>query len=159
MTAGKRRKWLTAFVPHRLELLLSPAWQAVPRPLQKLLERLEIEHLRHGGYENGHLFVSYEQFVSYGISKRSIRPTLALGEALKLITVSRADEVGSGNLRPPNAYGLTYVPMKGKNAVGDEWKQVSKDQAERAVEAYRQATATGSSASVERSLKVRRKAA
>jgi hypothetical protein len=159
MSNPKKRKWLNAFVPHRLELLLSPAWQAVPRPLQKLLERLEIEHLRHGGYENGGLFVSYEQLVLYGLSKRTIRPTLALGEALKLITVFRTEEVGGSNIRPPNSYGLTYVPMKGKGTPGDEWKQVTRDQADRAVDAYRQAIAAGAGGSSEYAQKSKRRAA
>lgn len=159
MTPGKKQRWLTTWVPHRLEMLLSPAWQAVPRPLHKLIERLEIEHLRHGGFENGHLFVSYQQFVDYGISKRSIRPTLALGEALKLIKVDRVEEVGGGNLRPPNRYGLTFTPLKGKREPGDEWRQVSKQQAETALEAYRQATAPGSAACSDADQTARRNAA
>ena len=160
MSNPRKRRWLTtAWVAHRLELLLSPAWQAIPRPLQRLLDRLEIEHMRHGGFENGHLFVSYGQFVEYGISKRSVRATIELGEALKLITVSRVEEVGAGNLRPPNRYGLSYVPKKGSTVPGDEWKTISKDQADRALSIYRQAIVAGAGGASEQPEKSKRRAA
>ena len=84
-----RRTWLDdydgGFVPHRMGLIMSPAWHLRPKTLGKILERLEIEHLRHGGKENGNLTVSYEQFVDYGISKKGIRQALDIGVALGLL--------------------------------------------------------------------------
>ena len=44
-----KQRWLNCWIANRLEMLISPAWQHVPRPLRRMLERLEIEHLRHGG--------------------------------------------------------------------------------------------------------------
>ena len=106
-------------------MLLSAAWQHSPRPLKRILERLEIEHLRHGAQNNGELFVSFGQLVAYGLSRRSIRPTLQLGEALGLLQVTRPHENFS-DIRPPNAYRLTYVEAKGSSgAPSDEWKSVS----------------------------------
>jgi hypothetical protein len=143
MSAGRKQRWLnTAWVPHRLELIVSPAWQVIPRPLQRVIERLEIEHMRHGGFENGQLFVSYEQFVKYGVSRRVIRPVLELGEALKLVVIAKTDEIGASNVRPPNAYGLTYLPIKGRSQPGDDWKRVSEQQAAKALEIYKTATAS-----------------
>ena len=121
---SKRRAWLTCFVGHRLEMLISAAWQEMPRPLARMIERLEIEHLRHGGFNNGQLYVSYGQFVQYGVSRRMIARTAALGEALGLIEVIRDPDRISGDLRAPNAYRLTFLPAAGKKAPTDEWRSV-----------------------------------
>lgn len=55
-------------MPLRLEMLTAPAWAAVPVPLRRILERLEVEHLKHGGKDNGYLRVDYSQFVDCGVA-------------------------------------------------------------------------------------------
>ncbi len=130
-----KREWLKCWVPHRLELYLSPSWVGAPRPLKVMLERLEIEHMRHGGFNNGELFVSYRQFVEHGISRKSIRRTQQLGVALGLMAV-RYDEAEGSDIRPPNAYLITYLPVKGK-APSDEWKSVPKERVQALLKAYR----------------------
>jgi len=100
-----------------------------------MLERLEVEHLRHGGHKNGELFVSYSQFVKAGISRKSVRRTQQLGVDLGLLDVIYAE--GAGDIRSPNAYRLTYVPAKGKAAPSDEWKSITSERASALVEAYR----------------------
>jgi len=138
-TAGvyeKKRRWLTAFVPRRLEFYLSPAWSLAPRPLKTIIERLEVEHLRHGGYRNGELFVSYSQFVEAGVSRRTVRPALELGERLGLLEVFR-DENPSGDIRPENRYRLTYVPAMNRKTPTDEWMSITGDQAEALVSEFR----------------------
>ena len=139
-----RREWMTAdggFLPLRLGMLLSPAYQARTRPLALILERLEIEHLRHGGKHNGGLCVSYRQFEEYGVSPRTIRPSLSLGEALGLMQVIQIQEV-AGDIRPENMYRLTYVPERDKKAPTDEWRYVTADQIAKAVEEFRARTTT-----------------
>jgi hypothetical protein len=126
-------------------MLISPSWRHAPRPLLRMIERLEIEHLRHGGFENGNLYVSYKQFVMAGISKRSIKPTMELGKALGLMDY-RQDEEPSGDIRPPNAYRLTYVLEKGKKVPSDEWKAVTDERAKQLVEQYKQAEKTSAKA-------------
>lgn len=142
MTA-KRRGWLTAFVPHRLELMVSPAWAVRPMPLIRLLGRLEIEHLRHGGQNNGRLYVSYSQFVAGGISRRTIAAAIEAGGRLGLLEVVRSDVI-SGDLREPNAYRLTYVEGLNGKAPTDEWRTVSKERALAIVAEFRNATGTKS---------------
>jgi hypothetical protein len=140
-TAGrngeKKRAWMTSFIPRRLEFYFSPSWKLAPRPLKNMLERLEEEHLRHGGYKNGELFVGYSAFVDHGISRKSIKRVLALGSDLGLIEVVYSDDAGSGDVRPPNAYRLTYVPAKGKDNPTDEWKTVTKERAEHLVAVFK----------------------
>ncbi|ESZ11469.1 hypothetical protein X735_25800 [Mesorhizobium sp. L2C085B000] len=100
-----------------------------------MLERLEIEHLRHGGLNNGELFVSFGQFEKHNISRRKIASTQALGAALGLMETIRSTEP-AGDLRAPNAYRLTYVPAKGTSAPSDEWKRVTEDRARKHIEDY-----------------------
>lgn len=103
----RRPKWINgAFVAHNFELVLSPTWRLARVPLRRVLERLEIEHMRHGGKLNG--FVSYDQFVQAGISRRRIAATLILGEKLGLIKTVRAAEP-LGDLRAPNTYRLELI--------------------------------------------------
>lgn len=125
-----KQRWLNCWVPHRLEMLLSPAWQYAPRPLRRMLERLEIEHLRHGGLKNSELYVSFSQFVSCGVSKKAIAPMHRIGEALGLMEVIHHPEASAGVIRPANSYRLTYLPT-GKAAPTDEWKRIkTKEQVE-----------------------------
>jgi hypothetical protein len=139
---ARKQKWLTCWVPHRLELLLSPAWQLAPRPLKRVLERLEIEHMRHGGLNNGHLYVSFDQFVAYRLSRKIVKPTLTLGTALGLLEVIQDEEAFRGDIRPSNRYRLTYVPAKNAASPTDEWKAVSEAKVEAALDRFRSETIT-----------------
>jgi hypothetical protein len=129
-----RQSWLgegetKGWIAHRLELVTSPAWRMRPKPLVNILDRLEIEHMREGGAENGNLAVSYDQFVAAGVSRKVIRAAETAGEALGLLVVTRS-EVVSGNVRGANIYRLTYVPERGRRAPTDEWLDVTRDIAE-----------------------------
>lgn len=127
-----RRSWLDdsngGWLPHRLQLVTSPAWRMRTVPLSNLLERIEIEHMRHAGQENGRLCVSYDQFVAHGVSRKIIRPTINLGIDLGLLDVGQSDE-WQGDVKAPNHYRLTYVPEKGRRAPSDEWASVTEAQA------------------------------
>ena len=120
------------FIQLRLELMVSPAWEARTIPLMRILERLAIEHMRHAGQRNGQLYVSYGQFVDAGVSRRAINPALALGEKLGLLKVIRPTGRIGGQLREPNAYHLTYLPSP-DGRVTDEWKKVTQQSAKAAV--------------------------
>jgi hypothetical protein len=137
-----RRDFLTGaggWIPHRHDMLVSPSWRHRPRPLVRLLERLEVEHLRHGGAENGSLRVSWAQFVECGISKRVIRATVEAGDRLGLLAVWQPNEM-VGNLRAPAEYRLTYVPAKRQAAPTDEWRSVNEAQVQAAIMAFHNAT-------------------
>jgi len=135
-----RRSWLDetegGWVAHRLRLLMSPAWQHRPRPLCTILERIEIEHMRHAGKENGHLVVTYDQFVAYGVSRRAVAPAIACGVRLGLVEVRQAHEV-TRNIKSPNEYRLTYLPEKDRRAPTDEWAGVTAEQAKKATEVFK----------------------
>ncbi|MCV0394122.1 MAG: hypothetical protein K5872_22860 [Rhizobiaceae bacterium] len=119
------------FVPHTLDLLQSASWAERTVPLMRILDRLEVEHLRHAGTRNNRLFVSYGQFVESGISRRAIAPALTLGEELGLLKIVRPSASYGGIIRPPTAYGLTYAPDATGNTT-NEWRRVTPAQAKAA---------------------------
>lgn len=94
--------------------------------------------MRHGGMNNGELFVSFGQFEAANISRRKITATQTLGAILGLMETIRPQEP-SGDLRGPNAYRLTYVPAKGCAAPTDEWKKVDEDRATKMIDAFHNA--------------------
>jgi len=135
---SRRSKWLEcAWVAHRLELVQSPSWRLAPVPLRRLIDRLEIEHMRHAGQLNGQLFVSFGQLELAGISRRSILGVLQLGAELGLVeTIRQANPLG--DIRSPNSYRLAYLPAKGKSSPTDEWKLVGEGQVVAAIDTFRQ---------------------
>lgn len=134
-----RRSWLDesegGWIAHRLRLLLSPAWRLRPVPLCRLLDRIEIEHMRHAGRENGHLIVSFDQFVAAGVSRKIIRATIDLGASLGLLAIVQSAEMVR-SIRAPNRYRLTYVPEKDRRAPTDEWASVTEGEVQKAVAAF-----------------------
>lgn len=133
-----RKEWKVqgSFVPRRLEMLQSPAWQAAPRPMKDWLEVLEIEHMRHKGCANGHLFKSYTQFIAAGFNRNTVSEMSRVAEALGFVKVNRETGVGSRDLRDACAYTLTYLPTgAGRDVVPtDDWRRVkTAEQAERIV--------------------------
>jgi hypothetical protein len=50
------------FIAHPRQMIESPAWRALSLAARKALDRIEIEHLDHGGAENGKLPVTYRNF-------------------------------------------------------------------------------------------------
>jgi hypothetical protein len=120
-----------AWVPHTVKLCTSIACQALDRDAFLAVTRLEIEHMRHAGKENGQLKVTYDQFEQTGIQRKGIRRTLDWLCALGLLAVTHRGTfaVGGDNA---NEYRLTYLPWKFQQAVGapqylqptNEWKTV-----------------------------------
>jgi hypothetical protein len=120
----KPRGLSTPFVSHSLALLESPAWKLQTATLRKIIERLEVEHLRHAGTANGQLFVSYGQFVQEGISRRSIKPAFRLGQKLGLVDISRLARPSNSTIRPPQAYRLIYLSTRSASP-NNEWERAS----------------------------------
>jgi len=109
------------FVPHTRDLIESPAMRVLSGAGLKVLQRIELEHLRHGGRDNGRLVVPYEDFIAYGIRHfRTVSRGLREAEALGLIEIRRG-RGGHGHARP-NLYRLTYLPA-GNIGPTDEWRK------------------------------------
>jgi hypothetical protein len=60
------------FVTHSLKMRESPAWRSLSNNARRVLDRLEVEHMKHGGAENGNLVCTYDDFERAGIKRRSV---------------------------------------------------------------------------------------
>jgi hypothetical protein len=58
--------WLTR------ELLESEAWRTASIHVRRLIERLLVEHMAHGGTENGRLICTYADLTKAGIRRQRI---------------------------------------------------------------------------------------
>ena len=104
------------FVVLTRELLVSAAWQSRSINCRRLVNYLMIEHLAHGGYENGHLTATFDQLVAFGIGRRFIHRTFDEIERLGLAEVERGGRRGFCE-NYVNKFRLTFV----KDKVVNEW--------------------------------------
>ena len=49
---------------------------------RKIVERVAIEHMGHGGTLNGSLIVTYDDFETFGVRRKSIAPAIKKAVAL-----------------------------------------------------------------------------
>lgn len=113
---------------HSLSLTSSPAWRSRPINCARLLDFLEIEHMHHGGNENGSLVAPYCQLVSHGLTRRLIADAIREAERRGLIRVERGGKKGT-TVTELSRYRLTYLWTKTRqNGIWswheptDEWK-------------------------------------
>ncbi len=76
---------------------------------RRALDRIELEHMDHGGAENGKLPVTYVDFEKWGVRADSIAGTIRALEALGLIEITRHGYAGAAEKRAPSLYRLTYL--------------------------------------------------
>jgi hypothetical protein len=114
------------FIMLRLSMLVSPAFMVLSLAARRVLARIEIEHMQHGGQENGNLQVTYDQFEDYGIPRHSIGPAIRELEALGLIEITEHGRAGNREYRRPSKYRLTYCAAKGAMGNGThEWRGIT----------------------------------
>ena len=129
---SKRRKGnstLKNFIAHSRELRESPAWRALPDNARRLLDRLELEHMLHGGAENGRLPVTYSDFEEAGLRRKSISLAIRQCVALGFLEITRRGGRSIAHVRPPSLYRLTYVHGRGGGGTPtDEWRKILTDE-------------------------------
>lgn len=109
------------FIPHRLDILESAAWGSLSLAARRVLDRFEIEHLHHGGAENGQLLCTYSDLERFGVRRKSVSG--AISELVKAGFVEVTHHGRGGNMvyRNPSRYRLTYLATRNAAAT-DEWK-------------------------------------
>jgi hypothetical protein len=126
----KRNSIQEQFVAHTRAMRESAAWRALPDNARRILDLLEVEHMRHGGAENGRLSLSYGQFELGGIRRKSIKRALDEGVALGFLEVTRTGFLASNGFKTPSTYRLTYL-FGPKDVPGGvpthEWRSLSGD--------------------------------
>jgi hypothetical protein len=147
---SKRRNAISdQFVPHTLSMLESPAFRVLSRAARMVLDRIEIEHMHHGGVENGNLPVTYDNFVEYGVHRHAISPAIRELEALGFIEITHRGRAGNREFRSPSRYRLTYRNAKGAPGDGThQWRLIeSSEQAEKIARRARTPSTTPTSQS------------
>ena len=125
----RRKASITSqFVPHRIEMIESPAWRALSLSGRRVVDRIEIEHGHHGGNDNGKLPVTFDDFEAFGISHKSVAPAIREAVALGLVEVTERGRPSESDFgRHPNHFRLTYVGVRSGtrwHEATDEWKQI-----------------------------------
>ena len=111
------------WMPHELEMIASPAWRVLSLSARRALDRLEREHLEHGGAENGRLIVTYDQFEQdCCMDRHRIAPALRELEALGLVEIVERGAAGNAEQQRPNRFRLTY--SDGTVPRSDEWEKI-----------------------------------
>ena len=114
------------FVMHSLEMRESPAWRHLPDKARRLLDRLEIEHMRHGNARNGELIVPYEKLEAAGLRRMNIARAIRQCEALGFLAVTERGGLARGGHKWSSKYRLTYVKGIGESPPPtDEWKKIT----------------------------------
>src|SRR5271170_8062899 len=107
---AKRRSVIAGqFITHPRQMIESPAWQVLSLTARKALDRIEIEHMDHGGAENGKLPCTYLDFEKWGVHKNYVARALRELEALGFIETTKKGYRGAAGRRQASEYRLTYV--------------------------------------------------
>ncbi|KZK76156.1 hypothetical protein PsAD46_05413 [Pseudovibrio sp. Ad46] len=102
------------------ELLESETYRSLSINARKVLDRLKIEHIAHGGKENGKRKVTHLQFAEYGVGRNRIADAIDELAYVGLIAVNRG-RAGKGTGHP-NEFRLTWIGDWEGNPATNEWK-------------------------------------
>src|SRR6516165_8776372 len=120
----KRRNSIDGqFAPHTIEMIKSPAWSVLSLSARRVLDRIEIEHADHGGYDNGRLPVTYDDFERYGIHRHSIAAAIRETVALGFAEITERGRAGNAEFRSPHKFRLTYFHV-GRAPPTNEWQRI-----------------------------------
>ena len=133
MARGKRRNAIGEnWISYPRSLLESPAMRALSLAAIRVMHRLEVEHMNHGGAENGRLIVTHDQFIEWGIPRNAVSPAIRELVALGFVEVTEKGAAGNAGYRAPARYRLTYVNNKSRAVPTNEWRNIdSVEDAER----------------------------
>jgi hypothetical protein len=113
------------FVWFTREMLESPAWNVMPSAARRVLDRVMIEHGKHGGTRNGALIVTYDDFQRFGIRRKSIAPAIETAVALGFLDVTWRGARGYGCARQASEYGLTWLPRCDGTHASNRWRSIA----------------------------------
>ena len=114
------------WVWHTHALISSPAWRGRSINCSRVIEFLEMEHLHHGGNENGSLLAPYTQLVAFGITRRLIANVIREAETRGLIRVERGGKKGT-LITELSRFRLTYQWTKTRTSGVWDWHEPTDD--------------------------------
>ena len=120
---SKRRTIIGQFTMRPIEMLRSPAMRVLSLSGHRVLGRIEIEHAKHGGKENGELPVTHANFREYGIDHNAVGPGIREVVALGFLEQTRRGFAGPTE-HYPSLFRLTYRPTAQAKPT-DEWRKIA----------------------------------
>ena len=102
-------------------LLESAAWRSLGINARRFVDFLLIEHMRHGGRENGKLLAPRRQLEKFGIGAHHVTGAIEECERVGLVDCQR----GVG--RRPSVYALTWLPRSDGSAPCNRWTASGSD--------------------------------
>jgi hypothetical protein len=130
---SKRRNAIAEnWVAYPCSMIESPAMRVLSQSAIRVMHRLEVEHMHHGGAENGRLIVTHDQFGEWGIERNSIAPAIRELAALGFVEITGKGCAGNANQHRATRFRLTYVNSKTREQPTNEWRKIkTMDDAER----------------------------
>ncbi len=122
------------FIPHLATMLTSDVFRSLRLADLRILQRLEIEHVSHGGKQNGDLTCTYTDFVEYGVRRASIPEGIRQLVRGGFLVVTDQGRQSYGDLRIPSRYRITYLPTFADGRWVEpthEWRLLEKQKAAR----------------------------
>jgi hypothetical protein len=117
----RKRKIVGQFAYHLRELIEAPAWRVLSLTARRLLDRIEIEYLRHGGQDNGKLPVTFDDFEEYGLHRHAIAPAMRECIALGLLVITQHGSAGNAEHCAPHLFRLPYLL---ESTADQKWRQI-----------------------------------
>jgi hypothetical protein len=97
------------FIQLPSDLLTSPALMVLNIRERRCLDRMLIEHARHGGRENGRLPVTHRDLGGHGVHSRRVAVCLQVIEALGLVVCTQRGRGGNRDFRRPSFWRITFL--------------------------------------------------
>jgi hypothetical protein len=114
----KKKKGLNAPPPDQpwvwfsFEMLESGSMRSLSVNGMRVFHRIQLEHMSHGGLENGRLKVTWLDFEKFGVSRRLIKKSIDETIAAGLVAIEQRGRRAHGEDRgEPTQYRLTYLPV------------------------------------------------
>jgi hypothetical protein len=104
-----------AMIPR--DVMESPAWRSLSINARRFIDFLQLEHMRHGGRENGNLKAPYKQLKVFGIAEHYRAQAIRDTEEAGFVDVRR------GGQRVANLYALTWLPLKNGTPASNLWRR------------------------------------
>jgi hypothetical protein len=124
---SRRNRIVGQFIPRPTAMHESPAYRQLSLSGHRVLGRVECEHGRHGGVDNGNLPVTFADFEAYGIDRHAIAPAIRECVALGFLEITQRGRSGNGEFRSANKFRLTYIVRRGLPAT-NEWQRITSEE-------------------------------
>jgi hypothetical protein len=104
------------FVMLPRSLIQSDAWRTAGINTRRFVEFLLLEHMAHGGKENGKLKAPYRQLEQFYINARFVSEAIAEAEKLGLVDCHR------GGMRVATTYTVNWLPLSDGTEPIERWR-------------------------------------